>query len=287
MDQYDFSLIRNDLKRVAEKGKKLFIQLQWKCFTPGETYGPEYIISNPEYIYYADGTDSENPPVNPRLWNPFVLERYNKLIEEIGKSFDHYPYLEGINLPESAPSASVTELGRTGYYPLDENNQAYRDNTVAMHYLKSNMLAMKRAFPFSIKVQYMNFRTTLFREDNFHEVIKELGIGMGGPDVGFRANLLTYVYPYYPPLSGYVPLCAAVQTANYDYGGVVQNVWDLYRLGRDTLKLNHLFWSTREPWWSDVKEMVVELNQEYGPAGGLDSIPPLSVKAMFPSETED
>lgn len=280
MDQYDFSIIKNDLKLIAENGKQLFIQLQWKSFGPGETYAPDYIASNPDYLYY-DGKNNEDSPINPRLWNPYILERYNKLIEEMGKTFDRYPNLEGINLPESAPSSSPTELGRTGYYPLDENGDPVLDGTMAMYYMKSNMLAMKKAFPLSLNVQYMNFPVRLFTEDRFHEVFLEEGIGMGGPDVSPRANLLNGVYRFYPPLSGFVPLCSAVQSPDYDYDGIIQEVRNLYELGRDTLKLNHIFWSPKEPWWSDVKELVVELTEEYGPSGGLDSIPPLSVKAKY------
>jgi hypothetical protein len=281
-DQYDFTLIRNDLKLVAENGKQLFIQLQWKCFSTGETYAPKYIVNNPDHIYYSNQHDTINPPVNPRIWDTYVLERFNKLIEEIGKSFDQYPNLEGINLPESAPSASVTELARTGYYPLDANGNPVLDLTMAMSYIKSNMLAMKKAFPLSLNVQYMNGPPKLFTENRFHEVFLAEGIGMGGPDVSFRANLLNNVYKFYPPLSGFVPLCSAVQSPDYDFDGIIQEVRDLYELGRDTLKLNHIFWSPKEPWWSDVKELVVELTEEYGPAGGLDSIPPLSIKDKYP-----
>lgn len=277
-ENYDFSEIRTDLAMVKKYGRRLVIQLQWKCFENNKTYGPDYITTNPDYIYYGNQNNKIDPPYNPRMWDPYVLERFNKLVEKLGEEFDKNEYLEAINLPESAASGSKEELARTGYYPVDDNGNIIYSREKQLYYLKSTMLKMKSSFPNTVSIQYMNWPVNIFTIDKIHEFIRDNGVGMGGPDLRYSdSGLKNGVYLYYPPLAGKAPLGTAVQWPDYDFNGVIADVEKLYLYGRDTLHLNYIFWHPRNPWWTDIKKLVDSITSKYGKAGGLDSVPPSSL----------
>jgi hypothetical protein len=129
--------------------------------------------------------------------------------------------------------------------------------------------------------------------------MKEIGVGLGGPDVYPRPSSLSDpargVYRLYAPLSGTVPLGAAVQSPDYsvaswkrtaafnrgeDRASVLVTpeeeqpipVREHLQLARDTLKLNYLFWSAHpRHCLENVKRMLSEPDLADDPAGGLDS----------------
>jgi len=265
-DHYDFSQIRSDIAVVAKYGKQLVIQVQWKCFISKATYAPTYITDNPDYVYHSDQEFAfADAPINPRMWNSFVLGRYNKLLTELGKEFDSNLTVEVVNLPESSTSTTNSENTRTAFTVQKQ-----------VDYLKSSMLALKAAFPNTVVIQFMNYPVSLFSTYNLHLFIKNNGIGMGGPDIRWNdSGLINGVYKYYPTLAGLAPLGTSVQWPDYDYNGVSANVLTLYKLGRESLHLNYIFWQKRDPWWStntpNVKAMVDSLTTADGIAGGLDA----------------
>jgi hypothetical protein len=132
--------------------------------------------------------------------------------------------------------------------------------------------------------------------------MKEIGVGLGGPDVYPRPSGLSDpkrgVYRLYKPLSGTVPLGAAVQSPDYsvafwkrtaafnrgedrDRVAVTREeeqpipVREHLKLAQDTLKLNYIFWSAYpQACLENVKRMLVQPDLVGDPAGGLDATCP-------------
>ena len=53
-DEYDFTIIREDLAFLTSKGKHLFIQLQDVSFSPTRINVPRYLLEDPRYNGGAD-----------------------------------------------------------------------------------------------------------------------------------------------------------------------------------------------------------------------------------------
>lgn len=53
-DEYDFSLIREDLAFLSSKGKKLFVQIQDVSFSEKWIHVPRYLLRDPQYSSGAD-----------------------------------------------------------------------------------------------------------------------------------------------------------------------------------------------------------------------------------------
>src|SRR2546426_10780832 len=48
-DAYDFNAIRQDLKFLSSKGKRLFVQLQDSSFDPAVVLAPRYLLNDARY----------------------------------------------------------------------------------------------------------------------------------------------------------------------------------------------------------------------------------------------
>src|SRR5918999_5039382 len=90
-DEYDFSIVREDLAFLTSKGKRLFIQLQDVTFSPTRIPVPRYLLEDPRYNGGADKQyripgDDETRAVHEgwmaRRWDPAVQERWHKLLIE-------------------------------------------------------------------------------------------------------------------------------------------------------------------------------------------------------------
>ena len=77
-----------------------------------------------------------------KRWNPKVQERFALLMKALGKEFDGK--VEGINLQETA----IEDISKIDFTFTQES---YTES------LKINMLALKKAFPRSVTMQYANF----------------------------------------------------------------------------------------------------------------------------------
>lgn len=55
-DEYDFSLIKKDLKFLKKSGKKLFIQIQDVSFSSERNFAPKYLREDPIYNGGANKT---------------------------------------------------------------------------------------------------------------------------------------------------------------------------------------------------------------------------------------
>ena len=260
--EYDFSEIWKDYKYLQDHGKKLFIQLQDTTFSPERIAVPAYLLSD-EYnggaMYQYDDDGNPEGWVAKR-WNPAVQERFDLLLQALGREFDGK--IEGINLQESA-------IGVSNEYDPSFTPELYAEA------LKTNMLALKKAFPRSTTMQYANFMPGewLPWEDkgylrSIYEYGEEIGVGLGGPDLMIqRKGQLNHTIAMMHEGSYTVSLGIAVQDGNYigmtgadkDYSenddtglkGGKNIVPMLYAFAKDFMKVSYMFWTYQEPYFSE------------------------------------
>jgi hypothetical protein len=253
-DNYEFSMIREDLALMTSHGKKLWIQIQDVSFSNRYIFVPRYLLRDPQYHGGADKQwqipdDDESRAVHQgwmaRRWDPAVQERLYKLFDALGKEFDGR--IAGINLDET--SAVFGQSGKL--FPKGYSPEIYRDAIIA------NMRALKRAFPKSIGMQYANFmpggRPDL---EAVFKAARESKIAVGGPDVlPFRPFQHANSYPLIRASAGIVPTGLAVQDGNYGdvdpKTGKRATIAELLKFATDDLKLDYIFWCTEEPYYSN------------------------------------
>ena len=247
-DRYDFSTIQKDSDFLRQKGKALFIQVQDVSFS-------EEIVNVPRYLREAGGVvrqyEEEGKKRVPngwvaRRWDPAVRERFHLLLSALGAKFDGQ--IAGINLAETAIGVKEGEAGFT--------NSGYRDAVIA------NMAALKQAFPKSVTMQYANFMPGEWLPwenkgylQRVYEAARRLKVGLGGPDLlPHRKGQLSHAYPRIAESHGVVPTGVAVQEGNYQHQhpktGRRLTVSELHGFARDTVKVDYIFWSTQEPFYT-------------------------------------
>jgi len=258
-DGYDFSAIQRDLALLNSKGKKLFIQLQDASFDPTVVNVPRYLLNDPRYNGGADKQysipDDDEALAVPegwvaRRWDPAVQERFHKLLLALGKEFDGK--VEGINLAETA--VTFGESGRL--FPKGFTPATYRDAVI------TNMIALKRAFPKSVTMQYANFMPGEWLPDkdqsylrSVYQRAKELKVGVGGPDLlPYKPGQMSHCYPLIRECAGKVPTGIAVQQGNYQHQnpktGQPVAISELVGFATEYLKVDYIFWFTQEPFYS-------------------------------------
>ena len=258
-DEYDFSLIREDLEFLRSHGKKLFIQLQDVTFSPSRVAAPKYITVDTiyhggvalQYTFRGDD-DSTAKPLGwvTRRWDPAVRARLEKLLAALGREFDGQ--IAGFNSEESA----IT-FGSTGkYHPSGFTPAVYRDAVIEI------MRSMKRAFPRSVVIEYGNFMPGEWRLNDDHGYLssvysaaREIGVGMGGPDLlPHSRGQLGSSYPLLRDIAGAVPTSIAVQDGNFAVTdpatGQPEQIANLFAFARDFLKVSYIFWGTEEPYYT-------------------------------------
>ena len=253
-DEFDFSLIREDLAFLSTRGKKLWIQLQDVTFSDRRNPVPKYLTEDPQYHGGADHQykinegDEEHATTfgwAARRWDPAVQERFSKLLFALGKEFDGR--IEGINLAES--SVTFGETGRL--FPQGYTREIYRDAIIA------NMKMLKRAFPKSIAMQYANFMPGGKKDlEQVYEAARNSHVAVGGPDLlPFRPFQLANSYPLIRDSAGSVPSGIAVQDGNYSdvnrKTGKRADTSELVKFATDYLKVDYIFWCTEEPYFSN------------------------------------
>lgn len=290
--RYDFSELRADLALARQHQRQLVVQFTHKSFAQGQRSVPDY-LTGPEYgggVYVT-----VKGALNPVLWNRKVAERLDAVIVALGREFDRDPNLEAVNLPESAPNASLDKNPQAGVETYTEE--------VYFEALKRQMTTLRHAFPHTVVIQYTNFPPRLLVALTDYE--KEIGVGMGGPDVYPRPDAINDpergVVRLYAKLAGIVPLGAAVQQSNYavaykkratlSRGQTTERgqpivitpedeipipVREHLKLAQETLKLNYLFWADQpKKDFAKVKELLAEPDLARDPAGGLETrLPP-------------
>lgn len=260
MDKYDFSPIREDLKFLKSKGKKLWIQFSDVTFGPQWINVPRYLLKDPKYNGGADKQyrSHDNLDEHPehegwmaRRWDPAVQERLHKLFSALGKEFDGR--IVGINLAES--SVGVGETGKL--FPKGFTPEIYRDAIV------TNLKALKRAFPKSIALQYANFMPREWRPSDdkgylraVYRAARDSKVGVGGPDLKpYQPGHMGNSYPLIREVAGSVPVGVAVQDGNYAHvnprTGKRVTIAGQIEFATEYLKVDYIFWCTEEPYYSN------------------------------------
>jgi len=251
---YDFSSVEEDYEYLKSKGKKLFIQLQDDTFSTNFRATPDYLNTK----QYDNGSilqrDDEGTPEGwvAKRWNKDVQERFSLLLQALGDAFDGK--IEGINLQETA--IGVSSDSDISFSP-----------SVYVESIKANMLAMKKAFPRSAKLQYANFMPGewLPWDDKgylraIYQYGEKIGVGLGGPDLMVRAKgQLNHALAMMHEHEYTVPLGIAVQDGNYI--GLTgddlvkkdrQNIVPLLEaFARDFLKVEYMFWVNQKPYFEE------------------------------------
>lgn len=273
-DEYDFSLIREDVALLSSKGKKLFVQIQDVSFSEKRVFVPGYLLRDPQYgggadkqyqYKFVDHHETEVKVLGwmARRWDENVRERFRKLLNELGREFDGK--IEGVNLAETAYS-----VGDTGaLFPKDFTFEKYRDGVIA------NMKALKEAFPKSVVLIYANFMPGEFlpAEDEgylraVYEAAKKMHVGVGGPDlIPYKPGQMNHSYPLIRAASDAVPVGVAVQDGDYNpenlKTGKPVTISEIIEFGREYLGVDYIFWCTEEPYYSQqlvpfLKQMIVK-----------------------------
>ncbi len=268
-DNYDFSMVLNDLNYLQSKDKFLVIQIQFKSFNSNDKPYPAY-IQTPNFdggIYESSGG------WNLRLWNDSILVRFQALISALGEATNNHPGLVLVNTAESAAST-----------PLEQSLASTWSSLSTQHSrnLASCGRVLRAAFPNTPTLTYFNGGNNVVA--NFESIALETGQGHGGPDTyigAYEKNLfLRHGYNLGQRLAGKVPIGYGVQWNNFiwvgassahaDPRGAVPPV-EHYEFSKDVLKSNFMFWDKREPYWEQVKAFWLSLSPETDPAGGMHS----------------
>ena len=259
-DEYDFSLIREDLAFLKLHEKKLWIQIQDVSFSERWVPIPKYLMKDPQYhgganrqYTYKENEEEHATPQGwaARRWDPAVQDRLHKLLLALAKEFDGR--IEGINFAES--SVTFGETGRL--YPEGFTPEIYRDALVA------NLKVLKRAFSKSVALQYANFMPGEWRPSDdkgylraVYKAAKETKAGVGGPDLlPYKRGQMGNSYELIREVAGDVTVGIAVQDGNYEHinpkTGKRVTIAELIDFATTYLKADYIFWCTEEPYYSN------------------------------------
>ena len=246
---YDFSPIEEDLARTDALGKKLFIQVQDRFFSPQARNIPAYLLDEPQYggglVAQIEEGKSEGYGWTTMQWRPEVRARYQALLAALAERFDGK--VNGVNLPETA--IDVTEDRAEAGFSCD----AYFDAEL------ENLTAARAAFQHSVVVQYVNFWPCEWEND--HTYMSRLfdfalanDIGLGGPDiVPWRKGQMKNSYPFFNQHKGklrFVGMAVQEPTLAYvnEKTGKPFTREEFVEFATDYLGVDAVFWSTQTPW---------------------------------------
>ena len=256
-DRYDFAEIHKDLKSLTSHGKKLWLQVQDVSFDSTINPMPGYLMKEKQYHGGAnlqyDNDEHGRVIVNgwvARRWDPAVRARFQKLMARLGTEFDGK--IAGINLPETA----VDFGNNVDSLPPGFSCEAYRDGIL------ENMKALKKAFPTSNVLVYLNFMPGEVRVSgnrsylrSVYETALDLHVGLGGPDLfpykeGQMANGYRFIHMARNVLANGV----AAQWGNYRWKNPKTSrrvtIPEMTEFATGYLGAHYIFWSTQEPFYS-------------------------------------
>jgi hypothetical protein len=257
-DNYDFTLIREDLELLHKYGKKLFIQIQDVSFQMKWNLSPPYLLN--DTIYHGGANKQYNFKTYEekeftelgwvaRRWDPTIQKRLHKLYAALGKAFDGI--VEGVNTEETAVTFGKGSLQPPGFTFI-----RYKDALI------ENMIALKASFPISTVMVYANFipggylpfeDSTLLKA--IYEAAWENNIAVGGPDLfPYKNEQMQNSYQFIKKSYHKVPTALAVQDGNYDYiiPKTKQQVKasDIFDFAQNYLHLIYIFWGTEQPYFN-------------------------------------
>jgi hypothetical protein len=256
-DNYDFSIIKEDLNLLQKYGKKLFIQIQDVSFQMKWNFAPAYLLTDTIYhggtnkqYSFATYQEKEYHDLGwvVRRWDATVQKRLHKLYAALGKEFDGI--VEGVNTEET----SVT-FGRGLLHPPGFSFVRYKNAFI------ENIIALKTAFPKSTVMVYANFMPGGYipYEDSsllkaVYEAAWKNNIAVGGPDLfPYKNEQMQNSYQFIKQSYNKVPTALAVQDGNYDYINPKTNhpvrASDIYNFAKNYLQLTYIFWGTEQPYF--------------------------------------
>ena len=232
-DQYQFSAIARDLETAQSSGTQLVVMIVDKSFKDD--------FPTPDYLKAKYTMQSRHGGYTAARWDPYVNDRFKKLVDKLGAQFDCDPRFEGVAFQESSPSLDEAELDASGYTP-----EKYRDALIGL--LRSAAASLPRSRVF----WYMNFLPG--NQKYIGEIASAVvgtGAVMGGPDIlPDNRALARRVYPFYDQFQGRLKLFNSMQHNSYRHrhGGDAQSnsgYWsmeDLFIFARDKLHVDYIFW---------------------------------------------
>ncbi len=172
---YDFSLIRQDLKTATLDGKKLIVHVHDRNHTDTIRIPvPEYITTDPIYeggIYEYYAGPAGRSKLMPKIWVLAYAERLGALLAAIGHEFDDHPALAYVTLEESAIIGADQQAGFTS----DRMLEGYKTiHSIAVTGLKKTIFS-----------QWVNWRTGLSEahaSEMIRHLVKDTKSAFGGPD---------------------------------------------------------------------------------------------------------
>jgi len=291
---YNFSRIKKHLAMAKAANKHLFVQVQFKGFSPNPyAVCPNYLVSGsakPGGGYYSAFFTQQiiwGKIKQPVTWDPTVQNRLLALYSALGtalSSDSNVSALEGVNLPETASPNDETLDSADNKNVMPKNKDVYNQNVV------DRFKTLNAKLPHTQVLQYINFvlRSPSFPQMEASMLDKAIGegVGMGGPDL--RRWGASHTYRLCPDAAGKVPLGYAVQYLDTKHpgpsGGYVDNkisdVRDTYDFARD-LKLNYVFWFGTTNYLNMVEEILSAPAIRTDPAGGLVKSYPNSITPML------
>lgn len=257
-DEYDFSVIKKDFDYLKSKNKKLFIQFQDTTFDPKLTAIPKYLMQKAKYNGGAIPQKNDHGKQEGWVlmrWDPAVAERLHKVLLALGKEFDGK--IEGITLQETAVGVyENAQTAKSGF-----TYAKYRDSIL------ENMKTLKKAFPKSVSMQYVNFMPGEWLPDedkgymdSAYKLAKEMGSAVGVPDLmPEKKSQQNHSYKFMNAMGDDMVLGVAVQDGNYS--GTTNEIinptkpWPnlvpkLDEYAKTFLKVNYIFWGAQEPYFS-------------------------------------
>jgi hypothetical protein len=256
-DNYDFSIIKEDLKWLKKSGKKLFIQFQDVSFYMKYNNTPKYLLEDTSYhggankqYSFNDNDERQYREVGwvTRRWDPQVQKRLHKIYEALGKEFDGV--IEGINIEETA-----VDFGSGALHPPGFTFKRYKEAVI------ENLAALKKAFPRSVVMAYANFMpggwrptgdTTLLRD--IYQFAWANNIGVGGPDLfPYKRGQMNNSYGLIRESYKKTVTALAVQDGNYEYINPATSKKirgeEIFQFAKEYLHLSYIFWGTEEPFY--------------------------------------
>jgi hypothetical protein len=252
-DHYQFDAIARSLDAAKAAGVQLVVLIEDKSFTDE--------VPTPAYLNEKYSVRNHNRGFSTVRWDPYVVDRLERLVAKLGAQFDCNPNFEGIGFQESSPSMDDSALDAAGYTP-----EKYRDALIGLLHSAANSVPRSRVF------WYMNFlpRNQRYVGDIAREMIGT-GVVMGGPDIlPDNRALQKHVYPYYDEFKGRLKLFNSMQHNSYRHrhggkesGGSYWSMEDLFQFARSKLHVDYLFWDyhpQRVPPdshnWDDAREVI-------------------------------
>ena len=269
---YDFSVIARDLESIARSGGQLVAMIEDKSFD-GTMPLPAYLAN-----YALRG---ERGFVAKR-WDPFVVDRFVRLVAALGSEFDCSPNFEGVALQESALSLETATLSDAGYTAAK-----YRDALVQL--LRGAAAAVPRSRVF----WYMNYLPG--KQSYLADVagaVTGTGVVMGGPDIlPDNTSLAERVYPLYDRFNGRLKLFGSMQHDSYRHPRGARGranapadatgYWsleELFAFARDELHVDYVFWEYRSKQypantrsWNEAREVIARHPPQFRAGQGKGS----------------